>query len=149
MRRATRPSRGFLREHSLSLVLAAVVGTWFVLYLRADPRTHTGAFFGNALADWLGSFVFVIATKYLYEIGSKESRTPPTRWHLRFGAFLVKHSLSIALAVTGLGWLAAFARSDVDSKSGEVLGNVASEWSQILGLVIITKYAREKNAKAE
>lgn len=148
MTRASRPRHGFFREHSLSLTLAAIVAAWFVLYLRADSTTHAGAFYGNALADWLGSLVFVVATKYFFEIGSQESRRPP-ELQLRVGQFVVRHSLSIVLALTGLVWLAAFARSDVDSKSGEVLGNIASEWGQILGLVLITKYAREKNAKTE
>jgi hypothetical protein len=42
-----------------------------------------------------------------------------------------------------------YARSDVDSKSGAVIGNIVSEWTQILGLVVITKYAREQKSKEE
>ena len=44
---------------------------------RPSPSTHTGSFFGNAIADWTGVVVIVIATKYLYEKGSSESRRPP------------------------------------------------------------------------
>ena len=51
------------RRHSLSLTVAAILAVWFVLYTRADPSTHLGAFYGNAVADWLGTFVLVIATK--------------------------------------------------------------------------------------
>jgi len=40
------------------------------LYFNADPNTHSGSFFGNAIADWTGVVVTVIATKYFYEIGS-------------------------------------------------------------------------------
>lgn len=38
-------------------------------------------------------------------------------------------------------------RSDVDSKAGQVLGNIVSDWTQVLGLVVLTKYAREIGSK--
>ena len=69
--------RSFFRKHSLSLVVFGILATWFVLYLPADPQTHIGAFYGNAIADWTGTFVIVILTKYFFEKGSKESRRPP------------------------------------------------------------------------
>ena len=28
---------------------------WLVLYARADPSSHWGAFYGNSIADWFGS----------------------------------------------------------------------------------------------
>ena len=58
-RRASTP---FLREHSLSLTLAGILIVLFLMYRRSDPSTHLGALYGNAIADWLGVFVFVIAT---------------------------------------------------------------------------------------
>jgi hypothetical protein len=144
-RRATPAS--FLREHSLSLVLAGILILLFLLYTRSDPQTHRGAFYGNAIADWLGVFVFVISTKYFFEAGSGESRQPAPHFHVCVGRFLVKHSLTIVLAVTGAAWAAAYARSDVDSKAGQVVGNIVSDWTQVLGLVLITKYARERGSK--
>ena len=136
-----------LREHSLSLTLAVIVVSLFLIYLRADPSTHAGAFFGNAIADWLGVLVFVVASKYFFEAGSGESKRPSKHFHARVGRFLVTHSLTIALAVTGAAWVVVYTRSDVDSKWGQVIGNVVSDWTQVLGLVIITKYAWETGSK--
>jgi hypothetical protein len=137
----------FIREHSLSLILAALVGSLLLLYIRSDSDTHLETFYGNALADWLGVFVFVIASKYFYEVGSGESRKPSARFHARLGSFLVKHSLTLFLALTGVVWAVAFARSDVDSKNGELMGNILSDWTQVLGLVLITKFAWERGSK--
>jgi hypothetical protein len=91
--------------------------------------------------------VFVVATKYFFEIGSGESRRPPRYFHQRVTQFLFKHSLTLVLALTGVGWVVLYARSDVDSKSGQVVGNIVSAWTQVLGLVVITKYARESGSK--
>jgi hypothetical protein len=138
---------GFLREHALSLLVGGIVLALLAMHLRSDPSTHVGAFYGNAIADWLGTFVFIIATKYFFEIGSGESRRPPAGIHGRVLRFLVAHSLTIVLVLTGAAWVAVFARSDVDSKAGGVIGNIVSEWGQVLGLVLITKYAREYHSK--
>lgn len=135
------------QPHSLSVILAAVVLLWLFLYVRADPHTHLGAFYGNAIADWLGVLAFVVATKYFFEVGSAESRTPPHRLHARAISFLIAHSLTIVLALTGVAWVVAFSRSEVGSKSGEVIGNIVSDWTQLLGLVVLTKYARESGSK--
>ncbi len=135
------------RTHSLSIAVAGIVVMWLFLYARADPGTHLGAFYGNAIADWLGVFVFIVATKYFFEIGSGESRRPPRRFHARVAQFLVVHSLTIVLAATGIVWAFVYARGSVDSKSGEVIGNIVSDWTQLLGLVVLTKYARETGSK--
>jgi hypothetical protein len=71
-----RPKQGFLYEHSLSIASIAIVTLWIVLYSVSKPSTHIGSFFGNAIADWTGVVVTVIATKYLYERNSAESRPP-------------------------------------------------------------------------
>ena len=55
------------RKHSLTLSAIAILGLWIVLYAYSSPDTHTGSFFGNAIADWTGLLVMVIATKYFYE----------------------------------------------------------------------------------
>ena len=96
-----RASTPFLREHSLSLTLAGILIFLFLMYRRSDPSTHLGALYGNAIADWLGVLVFVIATKYFFEIGSGESRTPSRHFHIRAIRLLLDHSLTIALALTG------------------------------------------------
>jgi hypothetical protein len=133
----------------LSLIVTGILLIWLLLYRASDPSTHTGAFYGNAVADWLGMLVFIVATKYFFEIGSKESRQPNPRFHQRVTRFLITHSLTLVLLLTGLVWSVVYARSDVDSKSGAVIGNIVSEWTQILGLVVITKYAREQKSKEE
>jgi len=136
-----------LRQHSLSLTVGGILTTWFVLYARSDPSTHLGAFYGNALADWLGTFILVIATKYFYEIGSAESRTPHSTSRSAFLCFCVDHSLTIGLIVTGVIWAVVYARIDANGKAGQVVGNIVSEWTQILGIVVITKYTREVGSK--
>jgi hypothetical protein len=135
------------REHSLSLLLAGILALFVFMYVESDPSTHIGAFFGNAIADWLGVLVFVVATKYFFEIGSGESRRPPRHLGQRVTQFLFEHSLTLVLTLTGAVWVVLYARSDVQSKSGQVVGNIVSDWTQVLGLVLITKYARERGSK--
>lgn len=142
-----RAGAGRRHSHSLSASVTAVIVLLLFLYSRSDPRTHTGAFLGNAIADWLGVLVFVVATKYFFEIGSGESRTPPQHLHTRIGRLLVDHSLTIVLTLTGIAWAVVYSRMQVDSKAGEVIGNVVSDWTQVLGLVLLTKYARESDSK--
>jgi hypothetical protein len=120
---------------------------WFVLYVRGDPDTRLGAFYGNALADWLGTLVIVIATKYLYEIGSAESRRPHPGSCSPFKRLLIDHSLTMGLVATGAFWWVLYARLPANDKAGQVVGNILSEWIQILGLVVITKYFREIGSK--
>jgi hypothetical protein len=142
-----RAKKGFLDQHGLSIAAAGILLMWLALYARSDPETHLGGFFGNAVADWLGMLVIVIATKYLYEIGSAESRPPHPRSRGPLTRFLVDHSLTIALLVTGAMWSVAYARMDSNGKAGQVVGNIVSEWTQILGLVVMTKYLGEKGSK--
>jgi hypothetical protein len=139
--------RGFLRRHSLSLIVSAILLFLFVMYWRADDTTHLGQFYGNAIADWFGTLVFIVATKYFFEIGSRESRKPHMKPHEQVLSFTMRHSLSIVLGITGVLWAMVYARSDVNGKAGQVIGNIVSEWTQILGLVLITKYARESGSK--
>jgi hypothetical protein len=140
-------SRGFLREHSLGLTVLALLLAWLFLYVTSDPSTHLGAFYGNAVADWLGTLIIVVATKYLYEIGSPESRQPHPRSRSAFMRFVIDHSLTIGLAFTGILWAIFYSRLDVDGKTGQVVGNIVSEWTQIIGIVVITKYTREIGSK--
>ena len=147
MTRKRSKRQGIFRQHSLGLAVAAIVTVWLLLYLYGDAESHLGAFYGNALADWLGTFLLVIATKYFYEIGSSESRPPHPRGRGPVVRFLIDHSLTILLVVTGAAWVFAYARLEPNGKSGQVVGNIVSEWTQLFGLVIMTKYLREIGSK--
>src|SRR5215470_12074360 len=136
-------SRSFIREHSLGLTVLALLLAWFLLYVSSDPSTHLGAFYGNAIADWLGTLIFVIATKYLYEVGSPESHQPHPKSRSGFMRLVIDHSLTIGLVSTGILWAIFYSRLDVNGKTGQVVGNIVSDWTQIIGLVVITKYTRE------
>jgi hypothetical protein len=135
------------RFHSLSLVALGILVLWIILYIRSDPNKHSGAFFGNAIADWSGSVVIIIATKFLFEKGSAESRSPHERKHHHILNFFRCHSLSIFLLLTGLLWLWAYLVMDPMSKWGQVVGNILSEWVQMLGLVLLTKRLIERGSK--
>jgi hypothetical protein len=139
--------RSFFRRHSLSIVSSIILLCWIVLYIYFDPNTHWGSFFGNAIADWTGLVVTVVATKYMYEQGSAESRRPPHRLLAPVWEILQEHSLTIFLVVTGAGWIALFAKSEPNSKWGQVVGNIVSEWTQIFGLLILTKRLTEIHSK--
>lgn len=139
--------QSFFRRHSLSIVSSIVLIGWIVLYSHSDQDTHWGAFFGNAIADWTGLLVTVVATKFMYEIGSAESRKPPHRYLRPLREFLEEHSLSVFLLLTGVIWVMLFARSNPNSKWGQVVGNIVSEWTQIFGLLIMTKGLVETHSK--
>lgn len=143
----TKKKQSFLRRHSLSLVATFILLVWIILYTRSTPDSHFGSFFGNAIADWTGLVVMVVATKFFYEKGSTESRQPPRHWLHSVWPKLQDHSLTVFLMITGAGWVAAFAHSDPTSKWGQVIGNIVSEWTQIIGIVILTKSLLEVHSK--
>jgi len=147
-REQPRRKRGFLKYHGLSLTAIGILLLWVALYFNADPKTHRGSFFGNAIADWSGVVVTVIATKYFYEIGSPESRQP-RRHHVRnrLSEALRNHSLTIFLGLTGAAWTLLYLRMDSEGKWGQVVGNIVSEWTQLLGLVLLTKRLIEEKSK--
>ena len=142
-----RRKRGFFRKHSLSIVSSVILVTWIVLYTHSDASTHLGSFFGNAIADWTGVVVTVIATKYFYEKGSAESRKPPHDWLSPVRERLRDHSLTIFLLVTGVAWALLFSRVSSESKWGQVVGNIVSEWTQLFGTVMLTKRLIEQRSK--
>ena len=143
-----RTNRSFLRKHSLSLAALGVVILWIILYSESNQNTHFGSFFGNAIADWSGVVVTVVMTKYLYEKGSRESREPKNDiLPSRVMEILREHSLTIFLVITGVGWAIAFGAMDATSKWGQVVGNIVSEWTQIIGLVLMTKRLIEVGSK--
>jgi hypothetical protein len=140
--------KGFLHRHALSISATGILLAWIGLYSMSDPGTHLGSFFGNAIADWSGVVVMVLATKHLYEQGSAESRPLPKSLPLRPALeSLRSHSLSIFLLVTGIFWIGLYVRLDSESKWGQVVGNIVSEWTQILGLVLLTKRLIEWHSK--
>jgi hypothetical protein len=141
------PKRGFVYQHSLSLASGGILLLWICLYCVSSPSTHIGSFYGNAIADWSGVVVTVLATKYLYEKGSAESRRLPKTVLRPALEFLLEHSLSIFLLITGIGWVILYIAMDSESKWGQVVGNIVSEWTQIFGLVVLTKHMIEKHSK--
>jgi Na+/H+-translocating membrane pyrophosphatase len=141
-------SKQFLHRHSLSLAALGVVVLLIALYSRSNPSTHLGAFFGNAIADWTGVFITIVMTKHLYEKGSAESKQPKDKARSAAGEFLREHSLTLFLLVTGIAWVVAFRAMDPSSKWGQVVGNIVSEWTQILGFILMTKRLIEVGSKA-
>ena len=142
-----RKSKKFLQRHSLSIMALAIVILWILLYRHSNPSSHIGSFFGNAIADWTGVFVTIVMTKFLYEKGSAESKQPKGILPSAVMEFLREHSLTIFLVITGIAWIVLFAGMDPDSKWGQVVGNIVSEWTQILGLVLMTKKLIEVGSK--
>ena len=139
--------KSFLRKHSLSLGALAIVIALIVSYSKSNPSTHLGSFFGNAIADWTGVLVTVIMTKYLYEKGSAESKQPRGKLPSATLELLREHSLTVFLVTTWFVWIAIFRRMDTNSRWGQVVGNIVSEWTQILGLVWMTKILMEVGSK--
>jgi hypothetical protein len=136
----------FIHEHSLSLVAGGFLVLWVVLYGISDPETHSGAFFGNSVADWTGVLVMVVGTKFLFERGSKESK--PVHGHGgKLRRLLTEHSLTIVLVASGLAWAFLYSRVEPTSKWGQVVGNIVSEWLQILGLTLLTKGLLERGSE--
>jgi hypothetical protein len=142
-----RRDKQFWRHHSLSITALAVMTLWLVLYIYADPKSHAGSFFGNAIADWTGVVVTILATKWFFERGSLESRQPRRLYPSFLPEFLHEHSLTIFLAITGLGWVVLYSYVDPESKWGTVVSNIVSEWSQQIGLVLLTKRLIERGSK--
>jgi hypothetical protein len=145
----TRPHRrrGFLHRHSLSIAAIGMLTLWIVLYCYSDPATHLGSFFGNAIADWSGSVIIIVGTKYLLEVRSVESRRVLGHLDNRVLDFLHRHSLLIFIILTDIGWAILFWKMDSQSKWGQVVGNIVSEWVQMGGLVFLTKRLIEKGSK--
>ena len=145
-----RPHRrrySFVREHSLSIASASILVLWICLYSIFGPKSHIGSFFGNAIADWSGVVVMVFATKYLYEKDSTESRRLPRGLLSPFRQRLRDHSLSVFLILTGIAWVVLYMSMDSEAKWGQVVGNIVSEWTQIIGLVLLTKRLIERRSK--
>ncbi len=142
-----RKDRTFFQRHGLTIITSAILVFWIVMYSVSDEKRHIGSFFGNAIADWTGVVVMLLATKHLYERGSSESKKPRKKLSSPVLEALREHSLTIFLVITGLVWVLLFAHSDSESKWGQVVGNIVSEWTQILGTVLLTKKLVEVGSK--
>jgi hypothetical protein len=140
-------SKTWLREHSLSLVSIGLLLLWLFGYWRLNSHTHLGAFCGNAIADWSGSVVIILGTKYFVEAGSAESHPIARRRSNPLVDLLWRHSLLILIGLTGIGWLLLFLKMDPDAKWGQVVGNLVSEWVQMGGLVFLTKRLIERGSE--
>ena len=103
-------------RHSLSIVAAALLLLWIGGYHCLDPKTHLSAFCGNAIADWSGSLVIFLGTKFFYEIGAKESRPLRGQSLNRAWEFLREHSLLVFIGVTGIGSALLCLKTKPDSK---------------------------------
>jgi hypothetical protein len=55
--------------------------------------------------------------------------------------------LTVFLVITGIVWIALFAKMDANSKWGQVVGNIVSEWTQLFGTVLLTKKFLERGSK--
>jgi peptidoglycan/LPS O-acetylase OafA/YrhL len=137
----------FFERHGLTIVTGCILLAWIVLYSMSDEKKHIGSFFGNAIADWSGVVVMILATKHLYERGSSESKEEKNILPNRLLEVLREHSLTVFLLITGIGWVILYAHSDSESKWGQVVGNIVSEWTQSLGLVLLTKKLIEAGSK--
>lgn len=142
-----KPHQTFFERHGLTIVTSCILLAWIVLYSVSDEKRHIGSFFGNAIADWSGVVVMILATKHLYERGSSESKSVKGKLHIRILETLREHSLTVFLLVTGIGWVVLYVHSDSESKWGQVVGNIVSEWTQTLGLVLLTKKLIETGSK--
>lgn len=139
--------RHFFHEHSLSLTAGGMLLIWIGLYCSSDPSTHLGSFYGNAIADWSGSVVIILGTKFLIEVGSAESRVYHCHFKNPITRFVLRHSLLLFLGATGIGWAILYFKMDPNSKWGQVVGNIVSEWIQMGGLVFLTKRLIERGSK--
>ena len=96
-------SQPLWKRHSLSLAASGVLVLWLVLYLGADPKSRAGSFYGNAIADWTGVVITILATKYFFEKGSRESKQPKIIHKNHFLELLHEHSFDYFPGVNRLG----------------------------------------------
>ena len=139
--------KSWFHEHSLSIVSVTLLLAWIIGYSYCSQETRLKDFLGNSIADWSGSVVIILGTKFLYEIGSAESRPLKSRKNNRLLELLYEHSLLIFLALTGIGWLVLYLRLNPHNKWDQVVGNIVSEWLQMAGLVFLTKRLIERGSK--
>ena len=78
---------------------------------------------------------------------SAESKQPRPHFQSRLLEWFRDHSFTIFLGITGVVWILVYIKMDSEAKWGEVVGNIVSEWTQLLGLVLMTKKLIEAKSK--
>jgi hypothetical protein len=139
--------RSFIHRHSLTLAACVVLLSWIIFYIPSNPDTHWGSFFGNAIADWSGVVASVICTRILYERGAPGCRHRKAKDANLVIRWIKNHTLTVFFGTTWIGWIILFAEMPATSKWGQVVGNVVSEWTQILALIWLTKWFYEEQVK--
>ena len=135
----------FLERHSLSLAAGLVVLLVLIAYTLSDPASHSGAFFGNAIADWTGVFVSVLAAKHLSERKVRQPLPDGSPLSAHVSRLVHNHSLSLFLALTGIAWVIFYSQVNPEARWGQVVGSLVSEWTQNLGFVFMTKRLMEQS----
>ena len=84
----------------------------------------------------------MISNTYVVSLASR-----PRRYRNRVLEGIRDHSLTIFLFLTGTAWTLLYLKMDSEAKWGQVVGNIVSEWTQLLGLVLLTKRLMEEKSK--
>lgn len=145
MKRNRRPKQ-FLQEHSLSLPTLGVVILWITLYRVSDPSTHPGSSSGchcgldRSVDD--GCHDQAPIRKGIAREQAAEGQSTiacdgiPPRAFTNFVSCGDGRRLGICVQ-----------SMNPDSKWGQVVGNIVLEWTQVLGLVLMTKRLIEVGSK--
>jgi hypothetical protein len=135
----------FLHRHSLSIASAGILSFSLLLYAVSNPDSYAGAFFGNAVSDWVGVLVTVLATKHLSERKDRKKPAAGRPPGERVAHFAHNHSLTVFLALTWMLWVAVYLDLPVVSKWGQVAGSLVSEWTQTLAMLWMSKRLIERS----
>jgi hypothetical protein len=116
-----------LKRHSLSLAAALVVLLALFAYILSNPASHSGAFFGNAIADWTGVFVSVLTAQHLSERKVRQRLPPGSPLSAHISRLTHNHSLSIFLSLTRIIWILVYLQMNVEANWGQVVGSLVPE----------------------
>src|SRR5579884_4093173 len=104
---------GFVHRHSLSIATITILTLWTILYIYADPSTHCGSFFSNAIADSSGVLVTLLATNYMYEKGLPERRSSQHEGGQTVLPFRRDQSVALFRLRRNIGWHKLFSAMDL------------------------------------
>ena len=127
--------KSFLHRHSLSLVTAFVLCTWITLYIRFNPSTH----WAPSSATQSPTGLAFSSQSSPRSICSRSVRwragcPPPWLRPVAHWRILVEH-----LSGDHRCWVDMAVRQIDPNSWGQVAGNIVSEWTQIFGMVWLTK----------
>ena len=91
--------------------------------------------------------MIILGTKFFYEIGSAESNPVRGRRNNRFFRTFARTLLADFYSPDWHRLDILFIRMNPESKWGQVVGNIVSEWVQMAGLVFLTKRLVEIGSK--